>query len=819
LPGLVRLLAFALAAGALLADAGLLGTRAARVLGVVSGGAAVAVRAPLLRAALAAVALLAAGAHGLAADLEAGRRTLPRGSIETTLEARVELRDRDGADVRFDLGELSEPGPPARHLPGRVRLRVSAEELRPHPSLDEILPGDRLRLRVRLRAPTGRANPGGRDRARSLARAGIGAEGRLVHPALHVAIVEEGALRPLRPVHRLRGEVARRLVAAGEGGGLVAALAVGERADLPRQDREALARLGLSHLLSVSGLHLMLCAGLVFGLLRRPAARLVARCGRGDARRIAVLGALAAAAVYALLSGFGVPVRRSLVLVGALAAGVLRGRPAAAVQALWLAAALVLAFSPAALFDVGAQLSFAASAALLLGLRPSREPGPASWETPRGAARLRRAVADLLHTSALALAATAPLTALHLGRVASAGLVANLLAVPGTGLLILPASLLAALVMAVAPDAAPSAWLARLAAGLAAAGLAAARGAAAWLPAAPPGPPPGVAALLAWLPFGVAVLRTRWLPARIVFALLGLAPLTCFAPAALAPAPPRLVVLDVGQGDAVLVQGRQGSLLVDAGRAIPDGADAGRDHVVPALAALGVERLDAVAASHGDLDHRGGLPAVLEALPVGRLWLPRGAAGDRAFEALRSQAAARGVPIEERARSDPPAWLGDLRVETLWPPASPATEAPATETGSRNARSLVLRVSVAGSHVLLPGDLDREGEEALAAGGTELASQVLLVPHHGSRTSSSAAFLAALDAEVAVVSAPCNGRFGMPHPEVQDRLRDAGFPIWWTGRDGAVLVGLGARRWVRGFRGPASLAPGCGSGDAVAPPR
>jgi competence protein ComEC len=760
-------------------------------------------RAPRLRAALTALAFLAAGAHGLASDLEAAQRTLPRGSVETLLEGRVEARSRDGSGLRFDLGELSETGPPPRRLPGRVRLQASAEDLEASSSLDGILPGDRLRLRARLRAPTGRANPGGRDRLRSLARAGIGAEGRLVHPALQVEIVEEGALRPLRTVHRLRAGLARRLAAAGEGGGLVAALAVGERADLLRRDREALARLGLSHLLSVSGLHLMLCAGLVFGLLRPPAARLVARAGRGDARRIAVLGALAAAAVYALLSGFEVPVRRSLVLVCGLAAGVLRGRPGAPAQALWLAAALVLAFSPAALFDVGAQLSFAASGALLVGLRPAREPEPACGRSPWAAARLRRAAADLLHTSALALAATAPLSALQLGRVAPAGLIANLLAVPFTGALLLPASLLAGLAVALGPATAPAGWLARLAAGLAAAGLGAARRAADWLPATPPAAPPGLVALLASLAFAAAALRTAWLPGRTALALLGLVPLTCLGPSPIEPEPPRLVVLDVGQGDAVLVQGRQGSLLVDGGRALPDGADAGRDHVLPALAALGVHALDLAVASHGDLDHRGGLPAVLRALPVKRLWIPGRGDADPAFAELLAVARERGTTVEARHREDGPAALGDLRIEVLWPPRH--LEVP-RGPAERNARSLVLRVDAGGARVLLPGDIGGQAEAALAGGGRALAAEVLLLPHHGSGGSTSAAFLEAVDPDLALASAPCPGRFPMPHPDVRRRLRRAGLPLWWTGRDGALLVGLGGRGagpWIRGWRAQA----------------
>src|SRR5262249_2411999 len=137
---------------------------------------------------------------------------------------------------------------------------------------------------------------------------------------------------------------------------------------------------------------------------------------------------------------------------------------------------------------------------------------------------------------------------------------------------------------------------------------------------------------------------------------------------ALEPPPPRAVFLDVGQGDAVLVQGRGASLLVDGGVALPEGFDAGERIVVPALGALGVGRLALVVASHGDLDHVGGLAAVLRARPVERLWLPPGGAADPGFARLLEAARERGVPVEERGAGDPPLTLADLRVETLWPP-------------------------------------------------------------------------------------------------------------------------------------------------------
>jgi competence protein ComEC len=209
-----------------------------------------------------------------------------------------------------------------------------------------------------------------------------------------------------------------------------------------------------------------------------------------------------------------------------------------------------------------------------------------------------------------------------------------------------------------------------------------------------------------------------------------------------------------------------------------------------------------VVASHADLDHAGGLPAVLRALPVRRLWLPPGGRDDPAFAALVELAHARGVAIEERAAEDPPLRIGDLRIETLWPPRGASRR-------KRNDSSLVLRIHAGGRIVLLPGDLEQAGERGLAA--AELHADVLKLGHHGSRTSSSRAFLRAVSPALAIVSAPRHGRFGMPHREVVERLAAQRIPWRWTGRDGALLVGLGPRLCVRAFA--AESEPGQAGAD------
>jgi competence protein ComEC len=623
--------------------------------------------------------------------------------------------------------------------------------------------------------------------------------GHLVHPALHVGIAGSSARSLTGVLQSARAEASERLRASGPGGGLVAALSLGDRAGLSPEARDALATLGLSHLIAVSGLHLALIAALAYAVARLALSRLAFLVVRSDARRQAILFALGAAAGYALMSGWGIPVRRALVFLVAVTLGFLRRRPGRRGHPLALAAIVVLGVEPGALFEAGAQMSFAASAAILASLGHRN---PADRAAGVGL-RIRSHLDGLLRTSAAAIAATAPLAAVHFGRAAPFAVAANLVAVPLTAALLLPASLLAALATLLRP-AAPLTGL--LVSGGATLGSVALRGAeriAAGLPQLPPIPPPSTVALVLSLAAAAVVTRLRATSARIALATATAALLAhCPAPGIL-PAPPRLVALDVGQGDALVVQGRGATLLFDGARALPGGVDLGRTAVVPALAALGVARLDLVIASHADLDHRGGLPAVFERVPTDRLWIPVGGGQDPAFASLLAAAEERGVEVAEKGRGDGSERLADLRVTPLWPPRPGGL--------SRNDASLVVRVDVAGRRVLLTGDLEAPTEAALLASGTDLRAEVLELPHHGSRTSATLAFLRAVAPEVAIASAPCPGRFGMPHRVVLDRAADLGVPVWWTGRDGAVLVGLSPLPVVRGWAPALRARAGCGS--------
>ncbi len=744
-------------------------------------GLAAWLRPPAARALVAgfAAVFVGASAHAVrfaAADAAPSRATAT--SYEGVV-ARVEGRTRILRALRDAEGH--------RALPQRVAL-VLGEEDGP---LADAHAGERWRLHGVLRPLAGLRNPGGFDGDRRWRRRGVGARLRVSHRELAVRVGGEGE-GPIRRLSRWRRERIERVHGLGAGGALLAALSLGDRAGLAREDRERFAALGLAHLLAVSGLHLTLAFGLVFTGSRWLFSRSAALCARGDARRPALATALVATSVYALLTGPAIPVQRAWILLAALGLAWGSGRPRQRFHPLALASLWILGRDPAALFDAGFQLSFAATAGLVAAGLP--EPGPEEGRT-------RRWLRSLAHASTLAILATAPLAAWHFGQVAPVGVLANLVAVPWTAFVLLPVSGLACL--ATGFEGPVGTALASAAERLAAASLAAVSLGSARLPVLDAVARPAAAVLPAALAFAGLAVRVTRLRMRIALLAAQSLLLALGPSSAVAPPPPRVVFFDVGQGDAALVQGRRAALLVDAGTAIETergGFDAGRSVVVPALRALGVARLERIVVSHGDLDHAGGVASVLARVPAGAVWVPRGARTDPGFDALREAAARRGVAVEERGRGDPPETLGDLHVEFLWPPAGGL---------GRNDGSLVLRVTLAGTRLLLPGDIEAHAEQRLLASGAPLAAEWLKLPHHGSRTSSTAAWLAAVGPVLAVASAPCNGRFEMPHPDVRQRLAAAGVRLLWTGRDGAVLAGAGpGRSEVRTWGAP---RPDCGA--------
>ncbi len=680
--------------------------------------------------------------------------TEPLAGVVASVPERMEGR------VRFLLREPS----------GRL-LQVSAP-----PPAWPLAWGDRVRVPARVWPPEGARNPGGRDTALLLGVRGVAGQASAPAPPTRAA-----PPAPLSWLEAGRSRFARAadLALPAREAALLRAIGAGDRSALDASTTEAFARSGLIHLLSVSGLHLAVVALGSYRMLRGLLLRSQWISDRLDARRAAAALALPLAGAYALATGADVPVVRSALAAGLGFAGILLDRESGALSALALGLLAVLAVEPGAVLDASLQLSFASVAGLSLLTVPLRAAIP--WQPgPGRAARVAGWLLTGLAAGAAAGLATAPLVALHFRRLSLLAPLANLAGVPlGSALTVLGA--LAALLAAVAAPLAlpllwvawPLAWLLLRVNALFAAPDAAALGVAS----------PGLLGLAAcglglW---GAMALRGRWRAAAAVLALAGLllpGPLRAWAAASRGRL--ELVFLSVGQGDATFLRLPDGAaLLVDGGGDPAGRQDPGRRDVLPFLRDAGVRRLWLAVLSHPHPDHLSGLVSVARELPVERLVtgpLPEGLELPASTgEPLRLQAG----ELLERA---------GVRIRALGPP-------PGSEGWADNDASLVLRVEHGRVAVLLLGDVEAEGEAALLAGGGPLGAQVVKVPHHGARTSSTPALVQAIRPEIAVVSVGRRNRYGFPAPEVVERWERVGARVLRTDGGAVRLLSDGERVW------------------------
>ncbi len=598
--------------------------------------------------------------------------------------------------------------------------------------------GELWRFEATLRRPRGLSNPGGFDYETWLYAQNIGAlasirAGERVSAGSQAA----GSLR-----NSIRDGIAA-VLGAHVGSQRSLALVVGDRSVLSKADWNVLQATGTSHLMVISGLHVGMLAGTMFLLITS-----IGRAGlvhRGWPRLwLAAPPAIVAAAVYAALAGFAVPTQRALLMVILVLAAKVLYRQLNP-WTLWLAAlCAVTLLDPAAPLRAGFWLSFMAVGLLIFGVggRLAVRGIWARWGSAQWVIFLGLWPWLLLWGMPGSL--TAPLV--------------NAIAIPWVSFLVVPAALLGALLqmlfdfpwLLIAAEHTMSylfdglAWIA------------------AWQPATRV-PFPG------WFIWGVGLCGTLALlsPLRSVLAVPALGCLLTFVmPAHEGPKQGELwvTVLDVGQGLAVLLQTEHHSLLYDAGARLHSGFDMGESVVLPALSAFGLRDLDVMLLSHADLDHAGGAQALREGLHVVRVL-----AGQQ--EALDPVLAA-----ESCSPGDQWDWDG-VRFEILYsaPPPAPANE-----------RSCVLRV-VAGQGrggVLLTGDLGIRGEYQLLL--HELQAELLLAPHHGSRSSSSYALIRAVRPRWVAFSAGHNNRFNHPHPQVVERYRELEVEPVYTAGSGAI---------------------------------
>ncbi|MDO5288960.1 MAG: DNA internalization-related competence protein ComEC/Rec2 [Pseudomonadota bacterium] len=757
----------------------------------------------LLAGALAALAVTGARAQwrlsqALAPALE-GRDLLLTGTV-----ADMPQRSALGWRLVFDVDSAYLDGAPVP-LPPRLLLswyrqawgaapeagqgEDAAQSAEPGAWPLDLRAGQRWQFTARLKAAHGSLNPKGFDVELWLWEQGVRATGYVrtgpraappqrLSPGRCALACWRQAVRD-----RILDSAARHDDGAQARAGVVAALVTGDQRVIERADWESFRATGVAHLMAISGLHITMFAWLAVAVVGGLWRRLGRWCGPGRANpclwlpapTAAWMGGVALAAGYALFSGWGVPAQRTVLMLACFAVLKVAGLRWPWWLAWLLAAAVVLAADPWALWQPGFWLSFVAVAILFassagegLGQRAAAggpdmpAPGAASRSMRSGAAYVRR----LLREQAVVTLALTPLSLILFGQASLVGLLANLIAIPWITLLVTPLSLLGVLW---APLWAVAGWaLAPLMALLHA--LADWPWASLHMASAPL--PLGVAAVA-----GGVLLALRWPWALRLAGVPLVLPLLLWQPARPPLGQFELLAADVGQGSAVIVRTARHTLLYDAGPRYSAHSDAGQRVLLPLLRALG-DRVDMLLLSHRDSDHAGGAPALLRAWPRATLLssIENGHPLQAGRTAMRCQAGQR--------------WQWDgVQFELLHP--QPADYAQAAL--GPNQLSCVLRVRAAGPQgqaALLTGDIDTAQERALVARHTPgaLRAQVLLVPHHGSRTSSSAALLDAVQPRWALVQAGYRNRFNHPSPQVTARYAARGIAV-------RASPTCGAMRW------------------------
>lgn len=664
----------------------------------------------------------------LAAGLLAERWPCDRDREEVTLTGIIAApATRRHERVDFDLAVLESTA--SAPVPHRVRLTWYEATTAP-------LPGQRWRMTVRLRCPRGMANPGAADRELDLLRQRIGATGYVVQQ-LPVQLLRDAAAE--RPIERLRARIVGSIAAALPPGPSVAVLqglSVGARGNVPEALWDAFAVTGIAHLMAISGLHVTGCAMAVLLLLRWSwrlpwMSRLPARVG-GE---LAIV--VAATAGYALLAGASAPALRTLVMVAIVAALRALRRSLPLHQVLALAALLMVGADPLALTSAGFWLSFVATAALLTLLVEG-----GGW---------RARLALFVRGQAAVTALLTPVLAVAFGRLSLIAPLANAVAIPVFSFMILPAVLLGTVLDASWPGAATELWRALAAAldrcwpwltAIAAWPLAS------WAPAAQPAPLMAAACLVTLAALLLPLRGLRAAAASLLFAII------CGMAARPAHGAWTLTIVDVGQGLAVVAETRNRVLVFDTGPRWRSGGAAARISLLPYLQARGIRRIDRLIVSHDDMDHAGGAGQLRAAFPV------------------KHPPAVDGCRRGERWH-----WDG-VEFHVLHPPAG--------MEGSDNDRSCALSIRGAGGAALLLADPESRGEQALLA--MPLAADVVLLPHHGSRTSSSPQLVVATAARLGIASAGFGNRWGMPAAEVVGRWRRGGTTVLQTADTGAIHV-------------------------------
>lgn len=656
----------------------------------------------------------------------------------------------------------------------------------------DLLRGDRIRFRTKLSIPRLLGLPGEFNYPRYLALQSISVVGRVASQQ-DIVLMRGGAEQSLQRsadlLARRLGDAIRSALPDGKISSVLAALLIGDQKRIPQQLSDAYTRAGVNHILSISGFHV----GIIAAFISLAILWILTRCEypalHWNVRRSAVLLALPSMLIYLFITGAAPATARSVIMLGACAVALYMERETDPLNTLLLAAFFLIAINPPTLFDISFQLSFLSLWGIIVVLPPLNE----------RLAMIKHAwLRTLIQFAAVSLAASCVtmIPVLYTFNVASLnGIVTNFLIVPLLGYGAVLAGFCILPFLFIIPDYNhlllwPAAKLVQLS------NLIIER--CAELPVI------RFYGITAWdmLFFLLFMCSVTFLKSSLKRLSLGVSiPVLAFAVHGVQPGSGdgrlHITMLSVGQAESLLLRLPDGSsMLVDGGGYLHDtGKDFGQRYLAPALAKLGVGRIDHLVSTHDHPDHIGGLAYLARFLPVGEFMSPSDQASETSLE-LRSMVAQRRIPIRILSAGDRLTLAGGVELQVLSPSRNDSRTR--REVMDENEQSLVFRISYGRFSMLFTADAGFAAEQKMIAGGYVLKSTVLKVGHHGSRYSTSSEFLERVQPRVALISSGAGNSFGLPAPRTVDVLASRGIPLYRTDRDGTIELVSDGVSWSVG---------------------
>jgi competence protein ComEC len=653
--------------------------------------------------------------------------------------------------------------------------------------------GDRVACLARLKEIRNFNNPGGFDYRRYLAFREIFASASVSRESFVIKLHPGKTWRLSRAVDDSRRTVSILIDKAtpedpGEARGVIKALLLGDRSQVSPKTRDIFNRIGTAHLLAISGLHIGIVATIAFGGFRFILARSQRVLLAAWSTRGAALLSLFPVLFYGFLAGMSPATQRAVIMVTVFLMALLFERERDTINTLALAALVILIINPTALFEISFQLSFTAVFAILYTM----EHFPFVIELRRGPPTVYKRLVLFLVVSAAAIIGTLPITVYYFNQTSLVGILTNCFMVPLVGFLVVPVGLLAILFLPVAPTAAL--LIMKGAAVILEGGLSLAVFFSKWPFATARTVTPtlleiGLYYALAWVLFNFRQAH-KARPLLIGLAIVALADAGYWVRERHACRELRMTVIDVGQGSSALLELPGGPcLLADGGGFYDNRFDVGARVVGPFLWKRKIATVEILVLSHPDPDHLNGLLFIARHFNVREVWMnqePADTKPYRDFLQIVSESDIRVLGPKDLVK---PRMVNGVRFEVVYPPVDFLERKAKESWRTRNNNSIVLRVTFKNVSFLLPGDIEAEAEKELTSSEqTILESNVLLVPHHGSRSSSTPEFLRCVRPEIAVISSGRKNLFGFPHPKILKRYEARGCHIFHTGHHGAITI-------------------------------